>query len=95
MRDTIHKYRLDFGAGEQRVVMPYRAKILDVHEQGEGNLCLWAEIDTHAPMMTRRFIVVGTGWNLDALRPRTHLRTVHCGSFVWHVYELPEPETGR
>lgn len=86
---TIWKYELEIAP--QQVSMPKGAKILSVANQ-DGEICLWALVDQHAPTEERSIEVIGTGWNLDKEHKSisselTFIGTVLVGPYVWHVFE--------
>lgn len=85
MARTIWKFLIDPVSLEGR--LPAGAKILTAREQGE-QICVWAEVDPAAPMMTRRFAVYGTGHEMPD-NPGAYIGTamLHGGSLVFHVYE--------
>lgn len=85
-----------------RTIYKYPLKITDVQEiemfedpvvrfvavQG-GQLCIWVEVDTKAPKMLSRFVIVGTGNPMpddDDDACLLHCGSVQMGPFVWHVY---------
>ena len=84
----IYKFRLEDTSGEI-----YTNKInmfLHVsYQPGEQELCLWAEVDTYAPVEKYRYVVVGTGWDLnDKIDDSFNYAgtAISLGGFVWHVY---------
>ena len=82
---SIWKFPLSVQNEPVAVEMPRAADVFHVAGQG-GSPCLWAVVDTEAPKETRRFLTIGTGWEL----PDEHgyyLGTAHCGALVWHVFE--------
>ena len=91
---TIHKYRMD--GGKNAVEMPKDARILHVGAQ-DGNVCLWAFVDTDRLNELRHFRVYETGYSLSGdfieadLRRETfdasYIGTAQVGEFVWHVFE--------
>lgn len=86
---TIHKYRLPL-SGE--VEMPAGARVLSVGaEQDEP--CLWALVDTEAPMARRSFAAIGTGRDARMTKFGEYLGVYHLSSErgVYHVFELKEP----
>lgn len=81
MLRQVWKYDVESGS----VSMPLGAEILSVQMQ-RGVITLWALVDPTAPVVTRSFVVVGTGHDL----PDGNLMyrgTVQAGTFVWHVFE--------
>lgn len=87
--NTIWKYELEIAS--QQVSIPKGAKILSVANQ-DGEICLWALVDQHAPTEERSIEVIGTGWDLkrdykSIASELTFIGTVLVGSYVWHVFE--------
>ena len=77
---TVYKYSTGF------VNMPKGAIVRKAGMQN-GEVFVWAEVDTDAPKEERQFAVYGTGWEFDA-RNYCYIDTVFDGAFVWHVYEV-------
>jgi hypothetical protein len=93
----IYKYELlppDEG-NVTSVQMHSGAMALHVDAVGD-QLFVWALVPDSlgAFMRERRFIVVGTGHDLDYQGQR-YLGTalMHGGALVWHVFEMPAPAT--
>ena len=76
---TIYKYTLD-----EPVRMPKGSTVVQVGIQ-DGLYCVWATVDTDAPVEERQFVVVGTGRELTA--NMHHVGTVFENPFVWHIME--------
>lgn len=89
--NTIWKYILPLTA-KQIVFMPRGARILTVQIQ-EGNICLWAIVDTDNGNEERRFAIVGTGAPNEIPTDSTYIGTCQDGAFVWHVFEYTETKT--
>lgn len=75
------------------VEIPRVALLLHVGIEGDGTgeegfgprLCLWAEVDTESPPITRTYYAYPTGYDIpDGLR---HVGTVLAHPFAWHVYD--------
>lgn len=85
---TIHKYKLNPGA--LRVRMPADATVLTAREQID-DICVWAEVETTAPMEERVFEVFGTGHPIPTGMgaDRKYIGTAHLegGALVFHVFE--------
>jgi hypothetical protein len=88
---TIWKFPLAVGA-EIALEMPGGATVLDVQTQGEIP-CVWALVDSTAPLTKRHFCVMGTGHNCDTLPANAK----HVGSFqllggalVFHLFDAGE-----
>ena len=72
-----------------KVFLHTNAKIINVDYQGDGNLYMWAEVDPEEEMTeVRVFSVIGTGHIKTDPVAKWYLKTVYCGSLVWHVYEV-------
>ena len=67
--------------------VPLGARFLHVGMQ-DDSLCAWAEVESEAPELNRRFSIVGTG---QAPPPTAeYLGTVQQPPYVWHIYINPE-----
>lgn len=88
---SIYKYSIGqtgLGFVEDRIT-----KILTAQVQ-HGDIVVWAEIDTEAPVRKFQFIPVGTGWDMTGkngeciLDTHTYISTVQLagGSLVFHIY---------
>ena len=87
MKKTIWKFPLKtFTNGICHIEMPEGGKILAVDKQ-HGVWCIWALVDPTAGLVTRSFIITGTGWEFYA-EGEIHLRTILDGDFVWHLFEV-------
>lgn len=80
----IWKYELQ-DIPEQRIEMPFRARMLTVQNQ-DDRICLWAIVDPTLHKVLRDIIVVGTGIEIDNI-PVDCLGTVQIGNIVYHVFE--------
>lgn len=83
---TIWKYSFN-GTGAQLFLMPSGATILSLQVQ-HGILCMWALVNTEAPLETREFRVFGTGHQIseDIL---TFVGTFQVNEvLVFHVFEV-------
>lgn len=69
------------------VEMPEEAMILCVQMQ-HGNPCIWAEVDTEKPKVTRNFQIYGTGHAMsDAYLDYIGTFQMHGGNLVFHLFE--------
>jgi hypothetical protein len=90
---TIWKYELEPSFNLISKFMPAGAKVLSVDSQ-DGNIFLWAEIDTDYIATKERFFkVVGTGWNYEENAGITFIGSVKIeqttlGTLIFHVFEL-------
>jgi hypothetical protein len=82
---TIYKYTLD-----EPVHIPKGSTVVQVGIQ-DGLYCIWAVVDTDAPLEERHFVVVGTGRELTT--NMVHVGTVFEDPFVWHIMELKNERT--
>ncbi len=88
---TIYKYALST-EDTQLIDMPRHAQVLTVQTQ-RGEPQLWALVDPHAELETRKFYTYGTGHPIDAGNLMDHVGTYQLrdGQFVFHVFaEVPE-----
>lgn len=81
---TIYKYGLRI-TGEQVIHMPLGARMLTAQMQ-DGDLFVWAMVDTAQPLEKVCFRIFGTGQELGALGDIPYLGTVQDGGLVWHVF---------
>jgi hypothetical protein len=83
---TVYKYVLNPYNPETE--LPIGAIIRKVHTQN-GEICIWAEVDTEAITEFRNFHVFGTGHEIPYNMGINYhfLDTVFLGSLVFHVYE--------
>lgn len=93
---TIWKFIID--SEDMETEMPQDAQLLHVHEQN-GELCVWAIVNTTNTMMRRQFDVYGTGHpmvvNSASRHPTSthpYVGTVHLmgGALVFHVFDKGE-----
>lgn len=86
---TVWKFKLEV-LTVQNVDMPAGAKILCVNPQ-DGEVALWAEVDTNAKKTPRRIEIYGTGHEMheDIGVERVYIGTffLRGGLLVFHVYE--------
>ena len=87
----VYKYSLLFVDKVQEIELPSHAEVLHVEMQG-GRLCMWALVDTNTEVVEprRRFIVRGTGHDIDPAFVLRHVSTLmhHDGLLVWHIFEV-------
>ncbi len=86
---TIHKYLLPI-EDQVCIRMPKHAKVLSVQAQ-DGNLCMWAAVETTMGTENRHFLVFGTGNPNEFGSFGTFIGTVQLNGFVWHVFDQKEP----
>ena len=84
---TIWKYEFPI-QDEFTLSMKEGAEIIHVESQ-HGVPCLWALVDTGAPMDVRLFAVAGTGHPAGFIQEQ-HVGTffMRSGNLVWHLFEL-------
>jgi len=87
MMKVIYKYPLEI-TDTQAVNMPHGAQLLSVQKQN-GELCLWALVDTAQPTAPRQIVIVGTGNPIQ--NPGTYVDSVQMenewGVLVWHIFD--------
>jgi hypothetical protein len=80
---TVHKFNAYHGEFEAE--MPEGAQIVHFADQN-GELRIWAIVDTSRPIDRRYFRVAGTGHEVSA-EYDAHWGTCQQGPFVWHLFE--------
>jgi len=83
---TIYKYML--GPSTTTIEMPKGAKILCVQVQ-YGSPCIWAQVESNAPMQERKFGIYGTGHQLPNEK-MTYIGTfqIEDRQLVSHLFEI-------
>lgn len=71
------------------VDMPQGAEVLRFAMQGTVP-CIWARVDTQAPMRRRYFAILGTGQEIGFEFNKYH-GTCDDGPYVWHLFENTLP----
>lgn len=75
----------------ERIQMPQGAKVLSVQVRETHGTCLWALVDTLAPMVDRTFHVRGTGHPMRDAAGAAYIGTVQVMSgVVFHVFDAGE-----
>jgi len=84
----IFKYELPIIGEVFELKLPKDCVICDIQLQG-SMIFLWAIVVTHAEFVTRKFLIVGTGWKLDDVELMYFMKTVQMpNGLVWHVFEV-------
>jgi len=90
---TIWKYEIKPSHEIQEIILPFGSRFLSVIEQ-DMKLQLYVSVEhpKSAHDSPHRYIVVGTGWDLEFVNEwfKNHIGTVIQGPFVWHVFELED-----
>ena len=98
---TVYKYELSSPLGIiTKVSLPKGSTVLSAGIQA-NDFFIWALVDTEQPTEDRKFIVYGTGWEIDeGIKDRFHIGgnlaffdlcpidTVFQGPYVWHIFEV-------
>lgn len=84
---TIYKYQFSMSSDKEEFEMPSASFPLSVGEQN-GLPCMWCQVETNNPIVTRKFRIVGTGHEIpETVRLSKYVGTVQIGVFVWHIFE--------
>jgi hypothetical protein len=90
--------------GVVTIRLPIGARVLSFGQDGDGTLCLWAEVSTdnakafeqsgHSDPHLYRFVNTG----VEFTRQGEYVQTVPFYAFaqatiIWHIYELPRSTT--
>ena len=89
----IFKYELGFGEGDKVVdIQIHRgARVVSVNIQTRSRrLAVWAIVEEDVQEVCRRFLIVGTGFELGIPTDTPFVGTVLDPPFVWHVFDLGE-----
>ena len=82
----IFKYQLSEEV-TQEIEMPEGAEILSMQVQ-HGVTCIWAKVDKEKQAVRRRFIIVGTGWEVPAAATKfIGTFQLNGGAYVFHLFE--------
>lgn len=75
-------------ADKSEIVMPRGAVLISSAEQN-GQVVVWAKVDSTAPRVTRILYVVGTGHSADHIVYLPFVGTVvtRAGALVWHLFD--------
>lgn len=84
---TIHKYKLQI-TDEQTIMVPGGSRVISTGLDGDGDLCVWAEVRTDFALARRTIWIVGTGQPFPTMENRGRFlgSVLHEGSLVWHVF---------
>lgn len=82
---TVYKYTLQVKDGPQNPRIPVSAEIRHIGMQ-DGDIQIWAEVDTRQDPSNRLFAVYATGQPIKTLG--SHIGTVQDGGLVWHIFEV-------
>lgn len=82
---TIHNFPLVI-TDRQTISIDWDAKFLSVGIRN-GQLCLWAMVNTENGYGRKNIRIIGTGHAIDNADYLTYIGTVIDGFFVWHVFE--------
>jgi hypothetical protein len=86
---VVYKYPLHFiGSGHVVAVdLPKDAEILRVDKQ-DGDCYLWALVNAHKSSEQRKFVLYGTGTEIDKDLNLKYVNTFFDTFFVWHIFEV-------
>lgn len=70
--------------------MPRGAEVLTMQNQND-NFVIWARVDSEAPSVDRRFMLIGTGSDMSGAGSWDHVATAQVesglmGSLVFHLF---------
>lgn len=84
---TIYKYHLEVDDIESTLEIQASFRILDIQVQ-DNKVCMWAEVDTEAPIIIWSYYVFVTGHQIPTTTYNyVHLKTVQLNQFVWHIFK--------
>jgi hypothetical protein len=83
----IFKYEIPI-EDDCELMLPKNAKILSFQIQNDKPV-IWAIVDVHRELETRKFMLRGTGHTVDETKIKSYLGTIQLlqGSLVFHLFE--------
>lgn len=86
---TIYKYPIVLDASYLVIDVPDGAQFIHVAEQ-HGRICLWALVDSEAPMIRRQIRIIGTGLSADDVKIEQHIGSILVlnGTYVLHIFDV-------
>lgn len=88
----IYKYKLPSLGGELNIEIPEKGRICDINCQGE-DIYMWCVVNTDSPMIKRKIVTIGTGWEISNPDNMMFLKTVHMpNGLVCHVMGIVDEE---
>lgn len=91
---TIWKYDVGVPGVPFAHLMPDAALPLDVQVQ-DGRIVMWLGVNPDLPRVTRRFVALGTGWQVPEECEYGYIGTVQQDGLVWHVFSMWTDEDTR
>lgn len=86
----IYKYLMPSLGEELELELPEKLHVCDFHHQGE-QIYMWAVVDITSPLVKRKIMTIGTGWEIENPDRLQFLRTVHMpNGCVCHVLAVHE-----
>lgn len=84
---TIWKYEIDI-KDKITIKIPKGAAILDIQNQ-EGQICMWAMVNTERKLEERIFTIYGTGNTIENTNALMYIGTFQMrkGALVFHLFE--------
>lgn len=83
----VFKYEVLVQDGVQTFDMPEGAHVVHVSDQ-RGQVCFWALVDPQAELVTRQFVIRGTGHDVPHGAQYIGSAMQLGGALVWHVFEV-------
>ncbi len=92
--NAIYKYELQM-TSVQHLELPLACRILKMDVQHQRPF-LWCWVDTEVATETRRFVLVGTGHEIDNPLELTYIDSIQVmdGALVWHLFEVEDHSDG-
>lgn len=83
---TIWKFQLSYG--DNILLLPKESEVLHVDSQNDI-VCLWVLVDPYADIISRTFVVVGTGSCIPDWDQLNHIGSLKLNndSLIFHVFE--------
>jgi hypothetical protein len=87
----VFKYEIPVKDEIIEIQLPEHYKFCDIQAQGDG-IFMWCMVDIHAPLITKRFRVFGTGHKIFNAENHLFIKTVQLNHMplVFHIFEVME-----
>jgi hypothetical protein len=85
---TIYKYPLENIPSGNIITMPADYELLTVDYDPNGEICLWAIVNTEVENTEVCIAILGTGWPMLEDIKHKYINTFKQGPYVWHAFEI-------
>lgn len=87
---TIWKYILVPMVEAINISVPKGAQFISCGLDSNHNICIWALVESNAPLEQKKVWCVGTGWPLEGMVAQTdqleYIGAVTQPPYIWHIF---------